>query len=59
MSKCEECTYFYSISEGSDNTGQGRGDCVTESKDEKGKFWRAREVSADSESCQSFKERQA
>ncbi|SPD71717.1 Benzylsuccinate synthase gamma subunit [uncultured Desulfobacterium sp.] len=57
MPKCEECTYFNPISKESADAGSKNGDCVIEKKDEKGKFWLAKEVDADTESCSNFQKR--
>ena len=57
MSKCEECTYFNPISKDYADTESKNGDCVVEKKDEKGKFWLAKEVDAETESCADFQKR--
>ncbi len=57
MSKCEECINYFAISEGSDDAESGKGDCVAEKKDDKGKYWTAKEMSKDMESCPDFQAR--
>ncbi len=54
MSKCEGCVHFFAIPEGSEDVESKKGDCVAEKKDEKGKFWLAKEVSGDTASCSDF-----
>ena len=56
MSKCEGCAYFFPVSEEHD-AESGKGDCVVEKKDEKGKFWLGKEVFRDMEACSNFQTR--
>lgn len=44
MPKCQECRYFFLIPENADDYEKGKGDCVREEKDDKGKYWSARPV---------------
>lgn len=57
MTKCGKCDYFRKISKGADDYEEGKGDCVMEKKDEKGKFWISRPVFEDTESCLEFKKK--
>jgi benzylsuccinate synthase len=51
MSKCETCKAFFKISENADDFESGKGDCVIESKDDKGKYWASKPVFGDSPKC--------
>ena len=39
MAICAECKSFFSVPDNADDYEPGKGDCVIEEKDEKGKFW--------------------
>lgn len=39
MASCAECKSFFSVPENADDFAPGKGDCVREVKDEKGKYW--------------------
>ena len=56
MALCKECRYFFRIPEDADDFEKGKGDCVREQKDDKGKYWSARPVmdAQDVGSCESF-----
>jgi benzylsuccinate synthase/naphthyl-2-methylsuccinate synthase gamma subunit len=54
MATCEECTFFFPIPEDADDYEAGKGDCVTEKKDEKGKYWLSKPVFVNSETCNEF-----
>lgn len=47
MANCVECKAFFPIPENADDFKQGKGDCVREEKDEKGKFWLSKPVMSD------------
>ncbi len=55
MVTCAECKSFFTIPENADDYEQGKGDCVREEKDQKGKYWLSKPVmggmSADNCSC--------
>jgi len=55
MTTCEECGFFFKIPEDADDYEQGKGDCVTEKKDEKGKYWLSRPIFEGGEACGDFK----
>jgi benzylsuccinate synthase/naphthyl-2-methylsuccinate synthase gamma subunit len=57
MSKCADCTFFFPVPEDADDYEKGKGDCVTEKKDEKGKYWLSKPMFEDMESCDSFQKR--
>lgn len=57
MSTCENCTYLFPIPEDADDYEKGKGDCVTEKKDEKGKYWLSKPVVESNEACAGFKKK--
>ena len=57
MAKCGKCAYFHRISDSEDDYEKDKGDCIIENKDEKGKFWTAKPVFDDTESCNEFKKK--
>lgn len=57
MANCGECAFFFPIPEDADDYEKGKGDCVTEKKDEKGKYWLSKPVFESNESCESFKKK--
>lgn len=57
MSICEECTHFFLIPEDADDYEPEKGDCVTEKKDEKGKYWLSKTIFGNSETCTEFQNR--
>lgn len=44
MAFCKECRFYFPIPEDADDFEKGKGDCVREEKDDKGKYWSARPV---------------
>lgn len=54
MANCKECSFFFPISEDADDFEQGKGDCVNEKKDEKGKYWLSRPAFEGDETCEIF-----
>ena len=54
-SKCKTCSYFFPIPENADDFAAGKGDCVTEVEDEKGKFWLSKAVFETSDCCSAYK----
>jgi len=56
MSTCEACSFFFPIPEDADDYEPGKGDCVLEKKDEKGKYWLSKPVLKETESCANFQE---
>lgn len=57
MAKCKECRFFFPIPEDADDFKPGKGDCVTERRDKKGKYWLAKPVYEDTDSCEYFVKR--
>ncbi len=55
MSKCGDCSFFNPIPEDADDFEPDKGDCVTEVKDEKGKYWLSKPVFASMDACKMFK----
>ena len=55
MATCKDCSFFFKVPENADDYEAGKGDCVTEKKDEKGKYWLSKLVFDNSESCPEFR----
>lgn len=55
MATCKECSFFFKIPEDAYDYKAGKGDCVTEKKDEKGKYWLSKPIFGNSESCAEFR----
>jgi len=58
MAKCGQCSFFFRIPEDAGDYEAGKGDCVTEKKDEKGKYWLSRVVFDSVEGCPLFEQSQ-
>ncbi|AGL00213.1 benzylsuccinate synthase gamma subunit family protein [Desulfoscipio gibsoniae] len=56
MANCAECKSFFPIPESEDDFEQGKGDCIREEKDPKGKFWLSKPVMSDmpADNCKYF-----
>lgn len=56
MSYCKECRFYFPIPEDADDYEKGKGDCVREERDDKGKYWSAKPVMGDQEAnrCQFY-----
>lgn len=54
MAKCGGCGFFFRIPEDAGDYEVGKGDCVTEKKDEKGKYWLSKPVFESAEACPNF-----
>ena len=57
MANCVECSFFFPIPEDADDYEKGKGDCVNEKKDEKGKYWLSKPVLESDATCESFKKK--
>lgn len=57
MATCETCTNFFPIPQDADDFEAGKGDCVTQKEDEKGRFWLSKPVFNISDACPEFKHR--
>ncbi len=55
MATCKECSFYFPIPENAGDYEAGKGDCVTEKEDAKGKYWLSRPTKIDSPTCQNFK----
>lgn len=55
MRTCKTCHNFFPVSEDEYDYEPGKGDCVTEKKDEKGKYWLSRPVMEGSAACSLYK----
>jgi len=55
MAECGNCASFFGVPDNADDFEPGKGDCVTEKKDEKGKYWLSKPVFEDMEACGLFK----
>lgn len=54
MATCSECAFFFRIPQEAGDYEPGKGDCVTERKDEKGKFWLSKPVFEGDDACSQF-----
>lgn len=57
MSKCEQCAFFFPIPKTDMDFEPGKGDCVQQQQDTKGKFWLSKPVSENSDACQRYRQR--
>jgi len=55
MTTCKDCTYFFPVPENAGDFEPGKGDCVTQTEDAKGKFWLSKPTINASASCPTFK----
>lgn len=55
MVNCGECAFIFMLPEDADDYKQGKGDCVTEKKDEKRKYWLSKPVFENGATCSDFK----
>jgi hypothetical protein len=54
MTTCKECTYFFPVPENAGDFEPGKGDCVTEKEDAKGKYWLSKPTTNASKSCPTY-----
>jgi benzylsuccinate synthase/naphthyl-2-methylsuccinate synthase gamma subunit len=54
MATCNQCEFFNPIPSDADDYAAGKGDCVTEKRDEKGKYWLSRPVDEHASTCSNF-----
>jgi benzylsuccinate synthase/naphthyl-2-methylsuccinate synthase gamma subunit len=57
MATCVDCAFFFRIPEGEDDFEPGKGDCVIEHQDQKGKYWLSKPVMEKNDTCTSFRQR--
>jgi len=51
MPACKTCGFFFPIPDDERDYAPGKGDCVTQTKDEKGKYWTSKPVFETGEAC--------
>jgi len=51
MATCVECASFFRIPETDMDYESGKGDCVIQKQDQKGKFWLSKPVFESNEAC--------
>jgi benzylsuccinate synthase len=54
MTTCANCVFFFPVPEDAGDYEPGKGDCVTEKQDAKGKYWTSTPVFENDESCDAF-----
>ena len=54
MANCGKCGYFFRINEDAGDYEASKGDCVTEKKDEKGKYWLSKPTFDSTDACPIF-----
>ena len=55
MATCKECSFYFAIPENAGDFKPGKGDCVTQKEDAKGKYWLSKPTLDAAASCPSFK----
>lgn len=55
MTTCKECSFYFPVEENAGDFKQGKGDCVTQIEDAKGKYWLSKPTMNESPSCPTFK----
>jgi benzylsuccinate synthase len=58
MASCENCTFYFQIPNDADDYEPGKGDCVIENRDEKGKYWLSKPVFNAMDACEKFNKKQ-
>lgn len=58
MATCETCTFYFPIPADADDYETGKGDCVTEKRDEKGTYWLSAPVFNTAGACEKFQKKQ-
>ncbi|MGV8073477.1 MAG: benzylsuccinate synthase gamma subunit family protein [Syntrophobacteraceae bacterium] len=56
MATCSKCASFFKVPDTARDYEAGKGDCVIEHKDQKGKFWTTKPVFETNEACKNFNE---
>ena len=54
MPKCQECRNFFIISEDADDYEPGKGDCVIQKEDDKGRYWLSKPVFESADRCATY-----
>ncbi len=55
MKTCESCSFYFAVPADAGDYEPGKGDCVTEKEDAKGKYWLSKPTTNVSPSCSTFK----
>lgn len=55
MTTCKQCSFFFPVPENAGDYEAGKGDCVTEVEDAKGKYWLSKPTQNASTSCPKYK----
>lgn len=55
MATCRGCECFFPVAQGEDDYELGKGDCVLQKEDEKGRYWLSKPVFETSERCDSYR----
>ncbi|ABB31774.1 Benzylsuccinate synthase gamma subunit [Geobacter metallireducens RCH3] len=55
MTTCKNCSFYFAVPENAGDFEAGKGDCVIEKEDAKGKYWLSKPTRNDSPSCKAFK----
>jgi benzylsuccinate synthase/naphthyl-2-methylsuccinate synthase gamma subunit len=58
MATCQNCSFYFGIPADADDYEQGKGDCVTEKRDEKGTYWLSTPVFNSTGACEKFHRKQ-
>jgi benzylsuccinate synthase len=58
MTTCENCSSYFRIPADADDFEPGKGDCVTEKRDEKGTYWLSAPVFNSTGACEKFHKKQ-
>ena len=58
MTTCVNCSFFFSVPADADDYESGKGDCVTEKRDEKGTYWLSVPVFESTGACRKFTKKQ-
>jgi benzylsuccinate synthase/naphthyl-2-methylsuccinate synthase gamma subunit len=57
MAKCKECGFFFPVPSDADDYEAGKGDCVNQKEDEKGKYWLSKPVMETGDQCATYQKR--
>lgn len=57
MANCAECSSFFKIPESDLDYKEGKGDCVMQKQDQKGKYWLSKPVFESDAACEHMTKR--
>lgn len=57
MATCGNCSFYFKIPENADDYEPGKGDCINQVEDEKGKYWLSKPVFDHMDTCPNYKKR--